>query len=136
MGVPEVEKVHLGQVLAGQWRKPDVSCFWKGHPIVFELQISYTFISEIVGRDMFYRDEGRFVIWVFAEPQPNRAAQIDEAYFNKRNLFVLDEEARAESVRRRKLVLTCYYAVPIFDEASGALLDEQRRTLGMFCTTT
>lgn len=107
-----VEKVQPGEVLKGQWKKPDVRCRFGQRRVVFELQISYTFISEVVKRDAFYQAEHSFIIWVFAEINERRAVVLDEKYYNKRNLFVLDDAAKAESERRGCLALHCYYWIP------------------------
>ena len=53
----------------------------------FEVRLSYTFLSDVIARDDFYKREGIFSIWVFARFDRNRAAVTDEAFFNRRNLF-------------------------------------------------
>lgn len=120
---PEVSDVvtevtNWGAVLKGEWKRPDVRCRWRGKTVVFELQLSYTFISEVVKRDLFYRAENIFVIWVFRAADEKFAFVKDEKYFNKRNLFLLDETAEAESLAAGRLMLTCQYSVPVFNERS------------------
>jgi hypothetical protein len=121
---PEVSDVvtevtNWGAVLKGEWKRPDVRCRWRGKTVVFELQLSYTFISEVVKRDLFYRAENIFVIWVFRVADEKFAFVKDEKYFNKRNLFLLDDAAEAESVSAGRLMLTCQHSVPVFNEWSA-----------------
>ena len=121
---PEVSDVvtevtNWGAVLKGEWKRPDVRCRWRGKTVVFELQLSYTFISEVVKRDLFYRAENIFVIWVFRAADEKFAFVKDEKYFNKRNLFLLDDAAEAESVSAGRLMLTCQHSVPVFNEWSA-----------------
>lgn len=47
------------------WRKPDVIAKYNNQNIVFELQLSTTFVSVVVQRDIFYRLNDYFIIWVF-----------------------------------------------------------------------
>lgn len=120
---PEVSDVvtevtNWGAVLKGEWKRPDVRCRWRGKTVVFELQLSYTFISEVVKRDLFYRAESIFVIWVFRAADEKFAFVKDEKYFNKRNLFLLDETAEAECLTAGRLMLTCQHSVPVFNEWS------------------
>lgn len=114
---PLVSKVNLEQttysdVLKNEWRRPDVRCEYQGRSIVFEIQLSYTFLSEVIARDEFYRREGIFIIWVFALFDLNRAAVTDEAFFNRRNLFILDAEAINQAEESGRLVFNGYRQEP------------------------
>lgn len=117
------ERVHLGQALRGEWKKPDVSCDWRGKHLVLELQLSYAFLSEVIKRDRFYQAEGAHILWIFADSSLDRAVVRDEVYYNKRNLFVFDDEARVESKQRGRLVLHCFYQKPERSR-SGEVLDQ------------
>ena len=75
------EQTTFSQVVKGEWRRPDVKCLYQGKPLVFEIQLSYTFLSDVIARDAFYRQEGIFIIWVFAAFELNRAFVVDEAFF-------------------------------------------------------
>lgn len=108
------EKTTFGQVLKGEWRRPDVKCLYRGMPLVFEIQLSYTFLSDVIARDEFYRREGVFIIWVFARFDRSRAAVTDEAFFNRRNLFVMDAEARVRTAERGVLTFSGYRQTPTF----------------------
>lgn len=122
------ERIHLGQALKGEWKRPDVSCNWREKHLVVELQLSYTFLSEVIKRDSFYEAEKAHILWVFAEPNHKRAVVRDEVYYNKRNLFVFDPDARQESASRGRLVLRCYYAKPELNPA-GQLVDVEESKL-------
>lgn len=106
------EQTTFSEVLKGEWRRPDVKCLYRGLPLVFEVQLSYTFLSDVIARDDFYRREGIFIIWVFARFDRNRAAVTDEAFFNRRNLFVLDADAREQSGERAVLTFNGYRQRP------------------------
>ncbi len=121
---PEVSDVvtevtNWGAVLKGEWKRPDVRCRWRGKTVVVELQLSYTFISEVVKRDLFYKAENIFVIWVFRVADEKFAFVKDEKYFNKQNLFLLDEVAETECPSAGCLMLTCQHSAPVFNEESG-----------------
>lgn len=107
-----LEKTTFSEVVKGQWRRPDVRCTYRGLPLVFEIQLSYTFLSDVIARDEFYRREGTFVIWVFSRFDNSRAAVADEAFFNKRNLFVLDAQARNDTEAHSELMFSGYRQTP------------------------
>lgn len=77
-----------------------------GKPVVFEIQLSYTFLSDVLEWDAFYRAEGIFIVWVFAQFDLQRAAVTDEAYFNHRNLFILDAAALDQTVVTQTLTFS------------------------------
>lgn len=111
-----VDRFQLGKVLFGERKRPDVRATWRTMPLVFEIQLSYTFISEAVKRDYFYKNEGCFLIWIFAEWMPNRATFLDEEAHNRRNAFVFDSESKAASEASGQLMLRCYCTVPVLNE--------------------
>lgn len=106
------EKTTFGEVLRGEWRRPDVTCRYRDEQIVFEVQLSYTFLSDAIGRDEFYRKEGIHIIWVFAEFDLRRAAVTDEAFFNRRNVFVLDANAINATRESGRLTFSGYRQIP------------------------
>ncbi|MDY1045272.1 DUF6035 family protein [Pseudomonas coleopterorum] len=61
------------------WRKPDVQAYREQRRFAFEVQLSTTFLTEIVGRREFYRVNGGAIVWVFEgfNPQENRTAEQD-----------------------------------------------------------
>lgn len=109
----EVEKRINGYIPGLNWRRPDVVAQYKGMNLVFELQLSTTFISVVVQRDIFYRLNKHYIIWVFNFDENEKYVDLtnlmckDIYYGNKRNIFVFDREAQAESEKRGELVLKC-----------------------------
>ena len=94
------------------WRCPDVTAHYKGKKLVFELQLSTTFLSVIVDRDIFYRLNNYYVIWVFNFDNEDNKLTLDNLlakdiyYANKRNVFILDKEAMEKSKKENKLYLS------------------------------
>ena len=106
------DKVRPGELSPGEWKRPDVRAVIDDREIVFEIQLSYTYLSEVIRRDTFYRREGVHILWIFRNFQPHRDVVRDEAFYNRRNIFVLDAEAEAETAKRGRLTLKCYYQTP------------------------
>lgn len=94
------------------WRCPDVVAKYKGKTLVFELQLSNTFLSVIVDRDIFYRLHNYYVIWVFNFDNEQNQLGLgnllakDIYYANKRNVFILDKDAIKKSKEENKLYLS------------------------------
>lgn len=107
-----LEQTTFSEVMKGEWRRPDVKCLYQGHPVVFEIQLSYTFLSDAIERDEFYKREGVHIIWVFASFNLDRAVVTDEAFFNRRNLFVLDADAMSQTAERGLLTFSGYRQTP------------------------
>ena len=116
------ELVTHGQILKGEWKRPDVQCVKGDKRMVFEIQLSYTFLSDVIKRDEFYRREGIFIIWVFAFCDLRKATVRDEAFFNRRNVFVLDSAATQETIERARLTFNGHFQNPVVNE--GVILDE------------
>ena len=95
------------------WRKPDVIAKYNNQNIVFELQLSTTFVSVVVQRDIFYRLNDYFIIWVFNFEDNQKYVDLtnlmckDIYYANKRNIFIFDAEAQQASREKEELVLKC-----------------------------
>lgn len=113
-GVSDVnpEQVTHGQILKGEWKRPDVQCFWGDKHIVFEIQLSYTFLSDVIRRDEFYRKEGIFIIWVFNTIDKRRAVVMDELHFNHRNLFAIDVASVKETESQERLTFNGHFQRP------------------------
>lgn len=100
------------------WRRPDVAVSYRGQEIIFELQLSSTFVSVITERDLFYRLNKKFVIWVFnfddqSEHVNLKNMVVKDVYFNhKLNIFIFDKAAQDESERRGELILKCNWIRP------------------------
>ena len=107
----EVEKRVDSDIPYLNWRRPDVMARFKEMNLVFELQLSTTFISVVVQRDIFYRLNDYFIIWVFNFDENKKFVDLtnlmckDIYYANKRNIFVFDQEAQQVSIERDELVL-------------------------------
>lgn len=106
------DKIRPSDLKQGEWKRPDVRAVIGEREIVFEIQLSYTFLSEVLRRDAFYREEGVHILWIFREFQPHREVVRDEFFHNRRNVFVLDADAERETVKRGRLTLRCYYQTP------------------------
>lgn len=113
---PQVEKVWRGMPIAERatWRRPDVQVERDGQRLAFEVQLSTTFLTEIVGRREFYRVNGGAIIWVFQgfNPGETRTAEEDIFYLNNLNVFVVDESTLERSLKAKRMALNCWYAVP------------------------
>lgn len=109
----EEEKTIFGFHPLFKWRRPDIHVKYKDIDIVFEIQLSTTFASVIAEREMFYRMNNIFIIWVFnfsdnEEFVDLRNLMMKDIYFcNHRNIFVIDKESYHESLKRKELVLKC-----------------------------
>ena len=106
------EKTTFSAVVRGEWRRPDVKCTFDGKTVVFEIQLSYTFLSDVIARDAFYQREGVFIIWIFSRFDLNRAAVADEVFFNRRNVFVVDDEAMRHTKEHGRLMFSGVHQVP------------------------
>lgn len=100
-----------------RWRKPDVSAIYKNLDLVFEIQLSTTFLSVIIGREQFYKSNQTFILWIFkkfdTDFEKQKFTDKDIFYTNNRNAFVLDKKAIQLSKAKNKLFLNCYYLRPV-----------------------
>lgn len=115
------EAVTYGEVLKGEWKRPDVKCLIGSKQIVFEIQLAYTFLSEVIKRDVFYGQEHIFIIWVFRELDLRRSTVADEFFHNNRNVFVLDAKAMAATKRNGRLTFSGHFHRPCIE--SGEVKD-------------
>ena len=95
------------------WRCPDVYVEFNGKKIVFELQLSTYFLSVLVARDIFYRLNGYYIIWVFNFDNNYITQESlftkDTYYSNKRNVFIFDEKAQQKCKDEDMLYLDARY---------------------------
>ncbi|MDR2410677.1 MAG: WG repeat-containing protein, partial [Bacteroidales bacterium] len=114
----EIEKQNRSSVPYLCWRQPDISAEFEGKKIVFELQLSTTFLSVVVDRDIFYRLNNIFILWIFNFSENQEYVNLsnmmckDIYYANKRNAFVFDEKAQQLSEEEGQLVLHCFWFEP------------------------
>lgn len=120
----EVEEVIHGRGPSKEWRKPDIQLTYDGIPVVLEIQLSTTFITTIIQRELFYREQGIHILWIFNkfDPLEARFTEKDIFYSNKRNAFVVDDETIFKSERESKLSMSCFYPVPA--GKNGDVIDE------------
>ena len=96
-----------------RWRRPDVIANYRGQEVVFELQLSTTFVSVIAERDLFYRLNQKHIIWVSNFDEQGEHVDLtnmmvkDIYYNNRMNLFIFDLEAQRKSEEVGELVLKC-----------------------------
>ena len=115
MGVENVEceKRINSDIPYLKWRRPDVYAEYNGRKYVFELQLSTTFVSVIVDRDIFYRLNDYNIIWIFNFEDNEEYVNLynlmckDIYYANKRNVFIFDADAEEKSIERGELILKC-----------------------------
>lgn len=109
----EIEKRVNSAIPFFNWRQPDIQIEYQGKKVVFEIQLSTTFLSVIKERNTFYRLNGYFIIWVFNFDDNskyvdlNNLAMKDIYFANKMNAFIFDDEAKKWSSERAQLVLKC-----------------------------
>ena len=103
-----------GEITENQWRRPDVHATFKNIKLVFELQLSTTFLSVVVARDIFYNLNETYILWVFGSfnIEDQKLMEKDLYYAHKRNVFVLDQNAQTLSREKKELVLNCYWQLP------------------------
>ena len=105
------------------WRKPDVRGSWRGKTLVFEIQLSSTFIPVIAARRQFYLQEGALLFWIFrdfvATEETLRFGERDVFYNNNSNIFSVDKESASASQREGEMKLWCRWREP---RANGTAL--------------
>lgn len=131
---PDFSEVHVEQVwkgtTPGEWRKPDVQALWQGRQrVVFEIQLSTTFLHVIAQRRQFYQREGALLVWVFKrfDRKAARMTQDDIFYNNNQNLFIASESTLIASKEAKALMLDCHWVEPVSDEVGGIVEHWQER---------
>ena len=127
------------------WHKPDVAVSFFGNQLVFETLMYNTFLSSIIDKSSFYRMANSFLIWLFPyfSIDNQTMCEKDVYYTHRRNIFVFDSEcyyqsssvqdnylpqkpvfaekgylyAQEESLKRGRLMLNCYWQVPVIEGA-------------------
>ena len=113
----KIEKVVKGQAVPKTWKKPDVQFVTdKGKRFAVEIQLSHTWLADIVKRDMFYEKEDISILWVFNDFEPygnTKTTQGDIFYNNPAiNVFVFNKAAALKSYETGDLHLDCYFKSP------------------------
>jgi competence CoiA-like predicted nuclease len=93
------------------WRRPDVQTMYKGKKLVFEIQLSTTFLSVIVQRSLFYSGNDIPLIWIFDsfDPSDARFSERDIFYSNNSNALVFDYDCLKTVKDKQRLYLRVYY---------------------------
>lgn len=112
----------------GQWRKPDVRAIYTDTqgmqiPVVFEVQLSTTFLDVIVERREFYLRNGGLLFWVFADfPDIGRRLTQDDVFYNNnQNAFIVSDETKIASDELSELCMTCVWSEPRGGDAESPL---------------
>ena len=139
----EIDKVISTPEVTG-FRRPSLySVYQEDKQICFDALVSNPQIGLIVGRNAFYRMQKMFYFWIFPffSTRHQRMCEKDILYMNRRNVFVFDSAdfykdssytkfidnannmtnhrfAYEESISQKRLMLNCYWQVPVVD-ASG-----------------
>jgi competence CoiA-like predicted nuclease len=116
----DVDKTFRTEGLLKEWKRPDVAAVFDGKRIVFEVQLSTTFLSVIVQRELFYLRNNTFIMWIFNEFETDidaqRFTEKDIIYSNNHNAFLVNDETLMLSQEAGKFMLYCYYQRPLPDE--------------------
>ncbi len=87
--------------------------------IVFEIQLSTTFLDVILEREKFYFENNDNLIWIFAhypkDLSKTKMTEDDILFTSKKNIFVLDDEAKDLSIKNNSLYLKNIHLIPIID---------------------
>jgi len=87
--------------------------------IVFEIQLSTTFLDVILEREKFYFENNDNLIWIFAhypkDLSRTKMTEDDILFTSKKNIFVLDDEAISLSIKNNSLYLKNIHLIPIID---------------------
>jgi len=112
-----IEQVWKSKEL-GEWKKPDVYAIFDDRiRMVFEIQLSTTFLRVIVERKEFYLKEGGLLCWIFKEIKEEypRLMQDDIFYNNNCNLFLASEETLLLSKKQKIFFLKCCWFEPVIE---------------------
>ena len=112
------------------WRRPDV---WAqnlaGDQFVFEIQLSTTFIDVVLERELFYQNEGIYLVWIFDQfstfPSQQSFTEKDIFYANNCNAFVINDETMKKSLERNELYLECHFKKPIEPESCNEEIEAE-----------
>jgi competence CoiA-like predicted nuclease len=115
----EIEKVYKHKAIPKIWKKPDISSVYNSKNIVFELQLSTTFLSVINSRQEFYKQNRTFILWIFSsfetDDEKRKFTQSDIFFNNNFNGFEFNKEAIELSAKGDDLVLKCHYQKPFIE---------------------
>lgn len=109
----EIEKVVKSDITDKEWKKPDVKSVYRNRKVVFELQISTTWLSVITKRQEFYKENGIYIVWLFDKFDVNddtrELTYNDVIYTNNQNALVFDDEMYQRSIEENDMVVRVFY---------------------------
>ena len=122
------ERIYRANLPDKRWRKPDVNASWNGKSLIFEAQLSTTFVTVIANRRNFYTENGAELIWIFAKRPESDGGFMpftnkDIFYNNNFNLFVVNGDTEAESAKQRRLVIEVWWPDPATFSVQGPRID-------------
>lgn len=96
------------------WRRPDVGASLGGLRLAFEGQLSTTFLSVVVERRAFYRDNGGLLVWVLGDfdPDNRRMTEDDIVFPNNANVLVVNDESLAASRATGRFMVKVWHRRP------------------------
>jgi competence CoiA-like predicted nuclease len=122
----DVDKTFRTEGLLKEWKRPDVAAVFDSKRVVFEVQLSTTFLSVIVQRELFYLQNNTYIMWIFNEFETDidaqRFSEKDIIYSNNHNAFLVNDETLRLSQETGKFILYCYYQRPLLN---GSLVWEK-----------
>jgi competence CoiA-like predicted nuclease len=127
----KVDETFKSEGLSKEWKKPDVSARLHNDKIVFEVQLSTTFLSVIVQREVFYRENNTYIMWLFNEfstdTEAQRFTEKDILYSNNNNAFVINDETIELSEAAGKFLFFCHYRKPILTDFGSIALEWEKQ---------
>lgn len=107
----EVDVEKTKRINQSQSRRPDVLAHnpLTQQNIVFEIQMSTTFLNVVVGRMSDYSSIDYSVIWVFNQFEPEVYTTKDTYQFQNNNVFILDDDMMDLSLKNNQLTFRVYY---------------------------
>ena len=112
------EEKYLWNESRTRWRKPDIAfSFQDGEQVskkVFEIQVSYTFVTVIYERKIFYGDNNIPLLWIFKDVDFNslNITRDDALYSNNCNIFTVNNRTLELSREQKCPMLECHFMVP------------------------
>jgi hypothetical protein len=118
----EIEEVIKASGWSRKWKKPDISALFNERKVVFEIQLSTTFLDVIVSREVFYQEEKIPIFWIFKDlnPEISRATEKDVFFNNKSNALSIDDFSKELSELENEIVFTGHFRKPYFDETTNS----------------
>ena len=115
-----VEKVIKGSGWSKNRKKPDISALYEGRRVVFEIQLSTTFLDVIVSREVFYENEAIAIFWIFLDLDPVKcnATEKDVYFSNKSNALSISKQSKLKTSQLEELVFIGHYIQPYYNEQS------------------